>query len=168
MPTSAAGNRLRRLRRQHASTARQAGFTLLELIVVIAVVAIATAGVALSLRDSGQAGLEREADRLAALLEAGRAQSRASGAVVTWRPTLQGPPGFTFEGLPRGTLPTGWLTTNINAQPIGPDGNAVDTLVLGPEPIIAPQQVVLTANGTPPRSLRLSTDGLRPFNVTAP
>lgn len=168
MPTSAAGNSSWRFRRARFLNAHQAGFTLLELIVVIAVVAIATAGVALSLRDSGQAGLEREADRLAALLEAGRAQSRASGAVVTWRPSTQGPPGFTFEGLPRGTLPTGWLTTDINARPIGPDGNAVDALVLGPEPIIAPQQVVLTVSGTPPRSLRLSTDGLRPFSVTTP
>ena len=138
------------------------------MIVVIAIVAIATAGVALSLRDSGQSSLEREADRLAALLEAGRAQSRASGAVVTWRPTTQPLRGFTFEGLPRGTLPSAWLSNDVNAQPIGPDGRAVDTLVLGPEPIIAPQQVVLTVAGTPPRSLRLATDGLRPFGVAAP
>ncbi len=133
---------------------------------VIAVVAIATAGVALSLRDSGQAGLEREADRLAALLEAGRAQSRASGVVVTWRPAMQGPPGFVFDGLPRGSLPTGWLTADISARPIGPDGRIVDVLVLGPEPIIPPQEVLLTVSGDPPRSLRLSTDGLRPFSVT--
>jgi general secretion pathway protein H len=147
---------------------RVAGFTLLEMIVVIAVVAIATAGVSLSLRDSSQTGLEREASRLAALLEAARAQSRASGTVVTWRPAIQGPPGFTFGGLPRGSLPTGWLTTDISARPIGPDGRVVDALVLGPEPIIAPQQVLLTVAGTPPRSLRLSTDGLRPFAVVAP
>lgn len=44
------------------------GFTLLELMVVISIMAIAAAGVSLSLRDSGQAQLEREAERLAALL----------------------------------------------------------------------------------------------------
>lgn len=165
MPISAAGSSLRCLRRPHA---RQAGFTLLEMIVVIAIVAIATAGVALSLRDSGQAGLEREADRLAALLEAGRAQSRASGAAVTWRPRTQNPGGFVFDGLPPGSLPTNWLSNGISAQPVGPDGRPADAIALGPEPIIAAQQVLLTADGTPTRSLRIGTDGLRPFGVTAP
>ncbi|RYY52357.1 MAG: type II secretion system protein GspH, partial [Comamonadaceae bacterium] len=67
MPTSAAGNRFPR------------GFTLLELMVVIAIMALATAGVAFAMRDSSQAALEREAERLAVLLDAARAQSRASG-----------------------------------------------------------------------------------------
>lgn len=62
MPTSAAGSR--RLR----------GFTLLELIVVIAIIAVATAGVSFAMRDSSAARLDREADRLAALLESARAQ----------------------------------------------------------------------------------------------
>ena len=57
---------------------RTGGFTLLELLVVVAIMALAMAGVGLALRDSGQTQLEREAERLAALLEAGRAQSRAS------------------------------------------------------------------------------------------
>lgn len=138
------------------------------MIVVIAIVAIGTAGVALALRDSGQAGLEREADRLAALLEAGRSQSRASGTTVTWRPRAQNPGGFTFDGLPSGSLPTNWLSSGISAQPIGPDGRAADAIALGPEPIIAAQQVVLTAGGTPTRTLRIGTDGLRPFGVTTP
>ncbi|MBL8365900.1 MAG: type II secretion system protein, partial [Comamonas sp.] len=69
MPTLAAGSkplwRPQRLR----------GFTLLELLVVLAIVGLAMAGVALALRDNGGALLEREGERLAALLEAGRAQS---------------------------------------------------------------------------------------------
>ena len=74
----------------------QGGFTLLELLVVIAIIALATAGVGLALRDSGAAALQREGERLAALLEAARAQSRASGAAVRWRADAQ---GFQFEGL---------------------------------------------------------------------
>jgi general secretion pathway protein H len=58
---------------------RQRGFTLLELMVVVAIVALATAGVSLALRDSDATQLEREALRLSALLESARAQSRTSG-----------------------------------------------------------------------------------------
>ena len=133
--------------------------------VVIAIMALATAGVAFAMRDSGQATLEREAERLAVLLDAARAQSRASGATVRWRVT---PEGFVFDGLPTGSLPTGWLNAGITAQPALADGRASNVLLLGPDPIIAAQQVVLTAEGPPARSLRLATDGLRPFTVAAP
>lgn len=68
---------------------------MLELLVVISIMALATAGISLALRDNGQTQLEREAARLAALLESGRAQSRASGVPVRWR---GGPQGFNFEG----------------------------------------------------------------------
>jgi general secretion pathway protein H len=54
--------------------------TLLELMVVIAIMGLATAGVSLAMRDTAGEQLSREAERLAALLEAGRAASRASGS----------------------------------------------------------------------------------------
>ncbi len=41
-------------------------------------------------------------------------------------------------------------------------------LQLGPDPIIAAQQVLLTSDALPDRSLRIGTDGLRPFTVVAP
>jgi len=41
------------------------------------------------------------------------------------------------------------------------------TLQLGPEPIIGKQAVVLATAGTSQRTLRVATDGLRPFAVTA-
>jgi general secretion pathway protein H len=50
-----------------------AGFTLIELLVVVALIAIATASLSLALRDPAESQLRREADRLAALLEAARA-----------------------------------------------------------------------------------------------
>ena len=49
---------------------RDCGFTLLELLVVVSIMALATAGAALALRDSAHTQLEREGERLAALLEA--------------------------------------------------------------------------------------------------
>ncbi|MFM9922156.1 prepilin-type N-terminal cleavage/methylation domain-containing protein [Variovorax sp. H27-G14] len=140
------------------------GFTLLELIVVIAIIAIATAAVSFAMRDTNAAKLDREGDRLAALLESARAQSRASGVVVRWRLT-EG--GFAFDGLPADALPTDWASEGITAQASLADGAQVPSLQLGPDPIIAPQQVLLYSAGPPARTLRIATDGLRPFTVSA-
>jgi len=49
MPTSAAGSK--------RPSALPQGFTLLELLVVVALIAVATTGVSLSLRDSAQSAL---------------------------------------------------------------------------------------------------------------
>lgn len=137
---------------------RLRGFTLLELLLVISIMALATAGVGPALRDGGQTQLEREAARLAALLESARAQSRAGGIPVRWRAV---PDGFRFEGLPpsaQAALPNQWLDAGTTVR-----GTSV--LVLGPEPLIGPQQVLITHQNYPDRSLRVVTDGVRPFSV---
>lgn len=133
------------------------GFTLIELLVVIAIIAIGSAGVMFAIRDTSAVKLEREAQRLAALLESARAQSRTSGLAVRWH-AVQG--GFQFDGLPPDALPHNWLDDTTQVA-----GNTV--LMLGPEPIIGPQGVVLTSGAEPQRSLRVATDGLRPFSVNA-
>jgi general secretion pathway protein H len=140
------------------------GFTLMELMVVVAIIAIASAGVLFSLPDASATALEREAQRLAALLDSGRAQSRASGLAVTWKPSET---GFVFEGVPQiknkktGDMedlikfPKTWLNEETQV-----DLNS--RLALGPEPIIAQQEVTLR-NAT--RSLTLGTDGIQPFTI---
>lgn len=137
------------------------GFTLLELLVVLAITAVATGGVSLALRDNADTALERESQRLVVLFESARALSRASGVPVYWRPTDS---GFVFEGVPPKALPAGWLAPGTAAR-------TLKRIQLGPEPIIGPQSVdlisVVSPEGQPQRSLRLTTDGIRPFAVQA-
>jgi len=135
------------------------GFTLIELLVVIALIAIGTAAVSFSLRDSAQTVLERDAERLAALFESARARSRASGLPVKWHPqplnNSGSPSAFVFEGLPPQTLSEQWLSLQIQVA-----SNTV--VVLGPDPIIGPQSVALRLKDF---QLWVSTDGLKPFSV---
>jgi len=152
------------------------GFTLLELLVVLAIIAFASAGVGFALRDDTAARLERDALRLGALLEAARAQAQVTGVPVRWRVTAQ---GFLFEPEPPATAteapPRQWLDADTRAQverlPGTVTGGALqtgeDSLLLGPDAIIAPQAVTLFANGQPQQRVRLATDGVRPFAVQA-
>jgi general secretion pathway protein H len=67
--------------------------------------------------------------------------------------------GFRFDGLPPKALPDRWLADTTQVL-----GTAA--LQLGPEPIIGRQEVVIATTTQPGRSLRIATDGLRPFTVT--
>lgn len=138
MQTSAAGSR---------------GFTLLELLLVIAIIAMATAGVSLALRDSAQSQLEMEAQRLAAVLDAARAQARATGVAVRWKTSDS---GYTLDG--KFVI---WQYPGIAAE-APPQG-----LVLGPEPLMARASLRLWRIEKPESAVRIATDGLRPFGVEA-
>jgi general secretion pathway protein H len=159
---------------------RQRGLTLLELLVVLAIVGLTMAGVSLSLRDSRQTQLEREAQRLTAQLEAARAQSRTSGVALIWRTTAD---GYAITSAVAGsglaTRQEIWLNPNTQAQVNTSAANPNNWIVLGPEPIITPASITLsvlpepgsTANAAKAQqvpslqSLRIASDGLRPFQV---
>ena len=151
MPTSAAGNKALAPSPERAVAA---GLTLLELLVVVALMAMATAAVSLSLRDSTDARIEREALRLASLLESARARSRASGMPVVWHVHDQ---GFAFEGLPERALPSQWLAPDVQVRSGAP-------VLLGPEPLIGPQAIALGLPGQD-KSWWVVSDGLRPFHA---
>ena len=155
MPPTAAGLYLRQVTAASATGKVRSGFSLLELLVVLAIVAMATAGVTLVLRDGADSALEREAQRLVALFESARAQSRASGVVVHWQTA---PGGFLFEGLPTDALPTRWLAEGMTVL----DN---PTVLLGPEPIVGAQAIEVVNSQRPQRTIRIATNGLRPFAV---
>lgn len=137
---------------------RPAGFTMIELLIVLALLAVAVGMVTLALRDSNQSRLEEEAARLSALLEGARAHARASGQAVTWMPAGAdtGTPGFRFIGLPEAApLPGHWLDARTRAEVLG-----AHALQLGPEPVIGAQRVRLFIEQ---HQITLATDGLRPF-----
>jgi len=137
------------------------GFTLIELIVVVALIAIATAVASLALRDPAASKLEHEAARLAALLESARAEARSSGVGARWEPLEQQADGagFRFVGLSAtNPLPTHWLEPGTAAQVIG-----ARAVVLGPEPLIGEQRIVLRLED---QRLTLATDGIGPFVVS--
>jgi general secretion pathway protein H len=173
---------------------RQRGLTLLELLVVLAIIGFSVAGVSLSLRDSSQTQIEREAQRLVAVLEAARVQSRTSGIALIWQIT---PGGFVIRpALSSGTTQSGntpntsasgnsaspiaartetWLTTGTQAavttaaSPTNNNTAPSNLLMLGPEPILAPARITLSVamanNAKPATSLSIGTDGLRPFQI---
>ena len=126
--------------------------------IVVALIAVAAGLVSLALRDPASLRLENEATRLAALLEAARAQSRASGLSVRWVPSAVDSDGdFRFVGLPDSAdLPRRWLDPQVSAEVADARGG----IVLGPEPLIGPQRIVLHLSD---QRLELATDGLGPF-----
>jgi general secretion pathway protein H len=135
------------------------GFTLLELMVVLSIVGLASAALSLAWRDPSQADVAQEAQRLAALLETARAQSRASGLPVRWQPTET---GFLFEGLQGQDLPQTWQHAGITAQvQLG------EVLRLGPEPVLLPQAVWVWSRRSAALRWQVATDGVQPFTVQA-
>ena len=152
MPRSAPGNSVRR--------PRSRGFTLIELMIVVVLIAVASSVASLALRDPAATTLEREGARLVALLESARAEARASGLSASWEPQATTPesPGFRFVGLPASeALPTRWLESGVSAEVVG-----ARAVTLGPEPLIGAQRILLRLRE---QRLTLATDGLGPFVV---
>ena len=167
MQTSAAGSLKRRLVRHTARAGGQRGFTLIELMVVVLIVALASGMVVFSLRDTQGIALEREGQRLAALLEYARAQSRLQGTPVRWRVTRN---GFVLEGLNKPVPEQPWLSPDTRVLDVLPRNQSIDSaslaaLALGPEPVLSPQSVLLGSGQTPGNTVRVATDGVRPFAI---
>lgn len=135
------------------------GWTLVELMVVLVLMSLATALASLALRPPAAARLEEDAHRLAALLDSARAQSLGTGVPVRWQLTDG---GFEFKGLPGPRLPGRFRHASTLAQVQGGS-----ELLLGPEPVIPAQAVLLFERERPGERWQVATDGVRPFHARA-
>jgi general secretion pathway protein H len=129
------------------------GFTLLELMIVLLILGIASAAVAFAMSSGPSRALQQEGERLAAILEAGRAQSRTTGVSVYFQPR-EG--GFALASA-AGTVTRSWMISAVTVSPSTP-------LALGPDPIIAAHRLGLMMEG---QTVVVATNGVAPFAVEA-
>ena len=137
---------------------RVKGFTLIELMVVLLVLALCSSLVVMSTRDTAQQTLEREADRLVNVLEAARAQARSNSTALLWQSDAQ---GYSVRVLTDPDLPTQvhqWYMPGTRSEPA--------TWVISPEPVQAAVRLSLLLEGAPTERLSIATDGAASFKVT--
>lgn len=143
----------------HTPTPR--GFTLLELLVVLVIVAVSASLAMLALPPTNRNALDQDAAQLAALMDAARSYAAAVQAPVRLEKTET---GYQFIGIVSGNWqvlegelrPRSFLTSGATLSA------AKDGVLLGPEPVGEPLKlgIVLGAEGR-----AVSSDGASPFFV---
>ncbi len=191
MPTSAAGNKPPWPSAAPGGGGAQAGFTLLEVLVTLLIMALLTGLAALALPGGDEQDARTEAQRLAALFDTAREQAAALSMPVAW---AAGPSGYAFlRPSPRGWVALhqpplvarswSWLDARLPADYRPPDsastwragdvrlrvrggggalGAAPGWLVFGSEPVSQPMQVQIDIDGV---RLSVYSNGAQPFRV---
>ncbi|MBV7482801.1 type II secretion system minor pseudopilin GspH [Bordetella sp. BOR01] len=114
------------------------GFTLIEMLVVVAIIAIAASMVSLSVASSSERALRADAERLVDAFAVAQSEARSDGRAIRWRADER---GWSFERRGR--------SARLSAQDDGPQ-----------TPDRFQQDTALRAQawGAPPVSLRLAPD----------
>jgi general secretion pathway protein H len=128
------------------------GFTLIEILLVVALIAIAAGLAALSV-SGGERSLREETDRLAALFHMAQSEVRVSGRPLVWQADLS---GYSFRLL--GTEED--LREELSRKrtwPFSVERVSPARVVFAREPLREPEIVEIA---TPTRDLRLALDAL--------
>ena len=147
------------------TASRAQGFTLIELLVVLLLVALGSSLVALSLRDTPQKLLEREADRLIVVLENARAQARSRSTPLLWLADEQGyalrPANAPFASTDTATEQEwqrlNWLSPGTRAEP--------SVVIISAEPVQPSLRLQLIHTGAVTSRLTLGSDGAEAVKV---
>lgn len=130
------------------------GFTLLELLLVVALIGIATGLVALSV-GGGERSLREESERLAALFHIAQSEARVSGRTLVWQADLS---GYYFYRL--GSDSSEDLREELQRKrtwPFAVERVSPQRVLFAREPVREPEIVDIA---TPSRDLRLALDPL--------
>jgi general secretion pathway protein H len=135
------------------ASASTAGYTLIELLITIAIIGIAAGVVTLSLRGNDSRKLAEETDRLAALFRMAASDARTRGRALVWQAD---PSGYRFRALlPDATQPLPEELVRERRWPVEVREVERHELVFAREPLREPAIVAIT---TQDGVLRLELD----------
>jgi general secretion pathway protein H len=139
---------------------RARGYTLIEVLVAVAVLGIAAAAVALSLPSGEERRVREEAARLGALFRIAQDQARIGGRALVWEADLQ---GYAFRPLDAEDA-RNWRDETLRPRswPFPVQRLEAERIVFGREPMLAPTSVRL-ATGS--REALIALDALGNVSV---
>lgn len=141
---------------------RAAGYTLLELLVTIAIIGIGAGMLSLSLRGDEARRLHQEADRLVALFRMAQSEARVSGRAVLWQADLA---GYRFRPLVAdASLPLPSELLRERTWPVEVRAIQTPQILFSREPLREP---VLVEIATRERAIRVSLDALGNASLAA-
>jgi len=134
---------------------RRAGFTLIEILVVIALLGIAAAVVALSVSSSDARLVREEAARLAALFRIAQDEARVTGRAMVWEADVK---GYRFRPLDE-AAERDWNDEILRerAWPFEVHSIEGSRILFGREPLLEPARLHLSTAGG---EVRLALDAL--------
>jgi general secretion pathway protein H len=130
------------------------GYTLLELLIVIAIIGIAAGVLTLSVRGNDSRRLTEEGDRLAALFRMAQSEARVGGRPIRWRADLS---GYRFWAPGADAAPIAEELARERRWRIDVRRVAKSELIFGREPLREPTEIEIATAGP---VLRLSLDAM--------